>query len=238
MAFSEEIKLQVKKKSDFRCVVCGEAFVEIHHITPQKENGSDTIENAVALCAHCHNIYGGNVRKREELIQIRDQYYERVEKEKQIRQDFFKMEKAEGRAKIPIKKEEILLHCIITEEEDFNKAAQKIYRLVYRTQKREPNAKRVLVVEIKGHRVPAGGYDRDMFELQGAFLLKNLLPYVQIMHLPLISVENPEPQKELENENLIICTDKEEVKEKIEEFGKEKLCVWDGNEEEEKNRND
>lgn len=63
MAFKESLKKEVRMKSDGRCVLCHKPFVDIHHIIPQKENGSDTSDNAVALCAYCHDLIGDNPQK-------------------------------------------------------------------------------------------------------------------------------------------------------------------------------
>lgn len=46
MGFSEKVKEEARRKSGFRCVICQEPFVEVHHIIPQNEGGEDTIENA------------------------------------------------------------------------------------------------------------------------------------------------------------------------------------------------
>lgn len=80
MAFSEEIKLRVKKKAMFQCCRCHETSVEIHHIIPQEYNGSDTEENAAPLCPNCHSSFGGNPEKRKEITQMRDNWYETVER--------------------------------------------------------------------------------------------------------------------------------------------------------------
>jgi tetratricopeptide (TPR) repeat protein len=80
MAFDEKIKLAVKKKADFRCCMCYELDVEIHHITPQSEGGSDKIENAAPLCSSHHNIYGDNPKKRKFIRQKRDAWYDKVSK--------------------------------------------------------------------------------------------------------------------------------------------------------------
>lgn len=48
----------------------GSAFLEVHHVKPLSELGSDTFENAVALCPNCHReLHYGNesVEKRESL---------------------------------------------------------------------------------------------------------------------------------------------------------------------------
>ena len=72
MGFSEKVKLKAKKRSDFACVVCGELFVDVHHIIPQKDGGPHKLDNAAALCPLCHRRYGGNPDLRKELRHLRD----------------------------------------------------------------------------------------------------------------------------------------------------------------------
>jgi 5-methylcytosine-specific restriction protein A len=53
-----------KRRADGTCQLCnmpapfknrdGDPFLEIHHIVPLAEGGSDTIENVAALCPNCH----------------------------------------------------------------------------------------------------------------------------------------------------------------------------------------
>ena len=53
-----------KRRADGTCQLCnlaapfrdrnGEPFLEIHHIIPLEEGGTDTIENVAALCPNCH----------------------------------------------------------------------------------------------------------------------------------------------------------------------------------------
>lgn len=38
-----------------RCAICGAPIEEYHHIVPRSEEGSDTVENMVGLCRHCHH---------------------------------------------------------------------------------------------------------------------------------------------------------------------------------------
>jgi len=81
MAFSEKIKEEVLKKSAFQCCVCQATMleVEVHHITPQKNGGSDNIDNAAPLCPNCHSIYGNDPNKRKRIRQKRDWWYGRIE---------------------------------------------------------------------------------------------------------------------------------------------------------------
>ena len=70
------MKLKAKKRSDFACVVCGELFVDVHHIIPQKDGGPHKLDNAAALCPLCHRRYGGNPDLRKELRHLRDHRWE------------------------------------------------------------------------------------------------------------------------------------------------------------------
>lgn len=76
MAFTEFLKLSVKKKSHFCCSLCHVLGVEVHHIVPQSENGEDTEDNAAPLCPSCHETYGANASKRKFIREARDFWYE------------------------------------------------------------------------------------------------------------------------------------------------------------------
>ena len=57
MGFSNEIKDEILVKSARHCCVCHKAKglnIEVHHINPRKQGGSDTLKNAIALCFDCH----------------------------------------------------------------------------------------------------------------------------------------------------------------------------------------
>ena len=77
MAFSETIKLEVKRKSHFTCCLCHSTGpVEVHHIDSQAEGGPDTLDNAAPLCPSCHETYGANPTKRKFIREARDHWYE------------------------------------------------------------------------------------------------------------------------------------------------------------------
>jgi hypothetical protein len=80
MAFTEALKLTVKRKAHFSCCLCHTLGVEIHHIVPQAEGGSDTEENAAPLCPSCHETYGANPQKRKFIREAREFWYELCEK--------------------------------------------------------------------------------------------------------------------------------------------------------------
>jgi hypothetical protein len=76
MPFNEDLKLTIRKKSHFRCCLCHNLGVEIHHIIPQAENGADTEDNAAPLCPSCHETYGANSTKRKFIKDARNFWYE------------------------------------------------------------------------------------------------------------------------------------------------------------------
>lgn len=137
MAFKESLKEIVRKKSDGRCVICCKPFVEIHHIIPQSENGPDTIDNAVALCAYCHELLGDSPSKRKKLKEMRDSWYEIVEAKKKSRiienhyvhekLKFLHEDKNTNGSKITI-------YHIVYENETFKDAANTIIELTREAQ--------------------------------------------------------------------------------------------------------
>jgi len=61
--------------------MCHKPDVHIHHIIPQAEGGEDTEDNAAPLCPSCHDTYGANPQKRKLIREMRDDWYEKCEKE-------------------------------------------------------------------------------------------------------------------------------------------------------------
>jgi hypothetical protein len=83
MAFSEALKSRVKKKANFTCCWCQDIRnkVDIHHIIPQEDGGSDTDANAAPLCGSCHILLGANPELRKEMRARRDNWYKRCSNE-------------------------------------------------------------------------------------------------------------------------------------------------------------
>jgi len=81
MPFSNSVKQEAKRKAAFRCCICrkSDLSLEVHHIIPEGERGSDDISNAVLLCSSCHSNYGANAEKRRMIREMRDWWYETVE---------------------------------------------------------------------------------------------------------------------------------------------------------------
>lgn len=84
MPFTESVKQEAKRRSDFCCIACRQPFVEVHHIIPQAQGGSNDLDNAAPLCAQCHDIYGQNPDKRKQIREMRDWWWEVCKRRHQL----------------------------------------------------------------------------------------------------------------------------------------------------------
>ena len=80
MPFDEKTKLKVKEKAFFRCCRCQSIGIDVHHIIPEKDQGTSDFDNAAPLCQNCHAQFGDNPSKRKEIKQMRDFWYKMCEK--------------------------------------------------------------------------------------------------------------------------------------------------------------
>lgn len=78
MPFPEKIKEEVKYRSRNCCVICKKFFrpCEVHHILPESENGSNTLDNAVLLCRNHHDEFGHKPKFVDYIIKERKNWYE------------------------------------------------------------------------------------------------------------------------------------------------------------------
>jgi hypothetical protein len=101
------------------------------------------------------------------------------------------MGKAVGKAK------GVGLYHVVLVHEGFEEAATALLELVRSAQRREPGKRRLLFLDIDGHRDRQGRYDRDMHELQTAFMTEFLMPFLAEAHLPGgVHVVNPARQRD------------------------------------------
>jgi hypothetical protein len=194
MPFSEKVKLEAKRMSAFRCIICQEPFVEVHHIIPQEEGGTDTIENAAPLCSRCHDLFGDNASKRKQIRQMRESWFETVERKQLKEHDSYEPFCSNPDNLNALRNKAIAIYHTVFEGDSFAAAARTLFCLISTAQKSMPNQKRVLYLDIEGHRNKAGGFDADMLELQKDFILGFLLPFLTVVHMPLMSAENKKMQ--------------------------------------------
>jgi HNH endonuclease len=77
MPFPESVKVEAKQRANYRCVVCHQPWVEVHHIHREAQGGPNTLDNAAPLCGSCHTLYGGNPDLRKQLREMRDWWWHR-----------------------------------------------------------------------------------------------------------------------------------------------------------------
>ncbi|WP_425615751.1 HNH endonuclease [Anatilimnocola sp. NA78] len=211
MPFSEKIKLEAKRRSGFRCCVCHHCFVEVHHITPQAENGSNRLENAAPLCARCHDLYGGNPEKRTQIRQMRDLWWDIVAERRRTftaieqvseselvntKEDLFHENKISGSRS--------LIYHIIFSSDTFEDAAKSVGKLIIESQRQLPGMPRHLFVDIEGHLNSLGAFDHDMLEFQLKFILGAMMPFLASANVPLAAVSRTGSQRnDLPDEFLI-----------------------------------
>lgn len=88
----------------------------------------------------------------------------------------------------------VAIYHAVHADEGFEASAQILVTMVRKAQELANNKRRVLYLDIIGHRNSEGGFDHAMFELQQDFVLGFLLPYLSEVHLPLMGIRNPKPQ--------------------------------------------
>ena len=112
-------------------------------------------ENAVALCAYCHDIIGGNANKRKQLKELRDYWYKEVEanrKSKLIVQHYLHEKVKPIPYREPNNNKKIAIYHLVNKEENFIDAANDLFKLTRSAQIKEPNKERILYLDIEGHR--------------------------------------------------------------------------------------
>ena len=98
----------------------------------------------------------------------------------------------------------VAIYHVVYAHEGFAKSAQALFRLVRNAQETAPGRKRLLFLDVEGHRNSEGGFDADMLELQNEFLTGFLSPFLSEVHSPLTNVENTRAQQDDVPPELII----------------------------------
>ena len=97
----------------------------------------------------------------------------------------------------------VIYHCVQADD-DFEAAAQSLFRLIRKAQEVDPGGPRYLCLDIEGHRNSKGGLDHDMFELCREFILGFLMRYLTEATTPLGRYVNSKPHDNAVPEKLQI----------------------------------
>lgn len=63
---------KILKRGEIKCVMCGwdKTTLDIHHILPKKEGGTDDNSNLIPLCPNCHRMAHEKLYDKEDLIKF------------------------------------------------------------------------------------------------------------------------------------------------------------------------
>jgi hypothetical protein len=104
----------------------------------------------------------------------------------------------------------IALYHVVYGHEGFQEAAQTLFTLVRDAQSRFPNQRRLLFLDIEGHRNAQGGFDSDMVELQKDFLVGFLSRFLSEIRCPLTGLTVGKGQDNDVPHRLNICAPTEQ----------------------------
>ncbi|HUF08868.1 MAG TPA: hypothetical protein VMO47_06075 [Rhodothermales bacterium] len=89
----------------------------------------------------------------------------------------------------------VSIYHVVDEADDFQSAAAHVFGMIKEAQERYPDWPRVFYLDVNGHKGDRAGFDADFFEFQQEFLIAGLGPFLTALDMPLVSVWNPEPQR-------------------------------------------
>lgn len=89
----------------------------------------------------------------------------------------------------------VSVYHIVEEGDDFEAAALTVFGMIRACQDRYPDWPRIVYLDILGHKGAREGFDDDMFEFQQEFMIASMGPFLTAIDMPLLSVWNPEPQR-------------------------------------------
>ena len=89
----------------------------------------------------------------------------------------------------------VSIYHVVSADDDFDTAALSVFGLIKESQDRYPDWPRVVYLDVNGHPGERNGFDDDMFEFQQEFMIASMGLFLTAIDMPLISVWNPEPQR-------------------------------------------
>jgi hypothetical protein len=89
----------------------------------------------------------------------------------------------------------VSVYHVVDREDDFERAALAVFSLVRESQDRYPDWPRIVYLDVEGHEGDKHGFDDDMFEFQQEFMIATMGPFLTAIDMPLLSVWNPDPQR-------------------------------------------
>lgn len=93
--------------------------------------------------------------------------------------------------------ESALIYHLVHNDESFDDCTEKLLLLTRHAAESQPGRRRVLFLDIEGHRNANGGFDAEMYGLQRDFVIGWLMPYLSEAHMPLGNFRNDEQRDDI-----------------------------------------
>lgn len=188
----EEMETNAKRKANNKCVICHKEVELCYAIDDEK---GITEDNIVPLCHLCAQKYLGNADIAKQIKQMRNYWYEQVERAIKQTGNVNILLTNEINEDDRLNRNRVAIYHVVYENEGLEESAKTIYNLIYSCQENNKGCERILYLDIDGHTDEYGRFDNEMLELQQNFIIETLLPYLYEIHLPIISIRNTELQK-------------------------------------------
>lgn len=89
----------------------------------------------------------------------------------------------------------VSVYHVVEAGSNFEAAAQTMFAYLKEAQEQFPDWPRVLYLDIEGHLDEEGRFEEDFVEFQQEFLIGALGPFFTALALPIVSVVNPQQQR-------------------------------------------
>ena len=90
----------------------------------------------------------------------------------------------------------VSIYHVVQAVDDFERAAQGVFRAIREAQRRYPDWPRVFYLDIDGHEGLTAGFDEDFVEFQQEFWFSAVAPFLTAFDLPMTGpLANPSPQR-------------------------------------------
>lgn len=195
----DKIELQIRNISNNRCDICHKQNADIYILDNSKKQDLD---NLILLCDNCATTYIGNPDLIKQLKEIRNNWHKTVQNVKEQNKEITDfVDKDEGK-----NKKRVAIYHVVYEYENFEQAAQDIFRLLKESKKQANGREILLYLDIDGHLDEYGNFDDEMKLLQEDFILKTIFPFFSEICIPILDVKNRNKPREDIPDKLEIVT--------------------------------
>lgn len=135
----EEIEERVKQKANNKCVFCHKKSEQCYALEEEKGIIED---NIIPLCYACAQQYLGNPDIVKQMKQMRDYWYEQVQKAVKQTGSTDILLTNENLKTHRLRENAVAIYHVVYENEGLEESAKTIYELLYSAQEKQENSNR------------------------------------------------------------------------------------------------